>query len=114
MDGFICAAFVPEEGTMVYMSGLVNDSVDFCEMYQERGQKWLKQRTIAVLDAKGKNGGFDLVFTDAGIIPYKDRVLKPQVLYKDVHWKDSSQNELQIGEPYKGYIWKYKDEVNNI
>ena len=38
MDGFICAAFVPEEGTMVYMSGLVNESVDFCEMYQERGQ----------------------------------------------------------------------------
>ncbi len=38
MDGFICAAFVPEEGTMVYMSGLINESVDFCEMYQERGQ----------------------------------------------------------------------------
>ena len=39
MDGFTCAAFVPEEETMILMSGLVNDSVDFCEMYQERGQK---------------------------------------------------------------------------
>lgn len=39
MDGFICAAFAEEEGMMVYMSGLVNDSVDFCEMYQERGTR---------------------------------------------------------------------------
>lgn len=39
MDGFICAAFAEEEGIMVYMSGLVNDSVDTCEMFKERGQK---------------------------------------------------------------------------
>jgi len=39
MDGFICTAFAADEGMVVYMSGLVNDSVDFCEMYQERGQK---------------------------------------------------------------------------
>lgn len=39
MDGFICAAFAAEEGIMVYMSGFVNDSVDTCEMYKERGTK---------------------------------------------------------------------------
>lgn len=39
MDGFICAAFAAEDGTMVHMSGLVNDSVDFCEMYKPRGEK---------------------------------------------------------------------------
>lgn len=70
--------------------------------------KGLRQRTIAILDAKAKNGGFDLVFTDAGIIPYKDRNLKPQVLYKDIHWKDINQNELQIGEIYKGNIANLK------
>ena len=67
--------------------------------------KGLRQRTIAILDAKGKNGGFDLVFTDAGVIPFKDRNLKPQVLYKDIRWKDNNnQSELQIGEVYKGYV----------
>ena len=39
MDGFICAAFAEEEGIMVYMSGLVNDSVDTCEMFKERGTR---------------------------------------------------------------------------
>lgn len=39
MDGFICAAFAEEEGIMVYMSGLVNDSVDHCEMFKLRGEK---------------------------------------------------------------------------
>jgi hypothetical protein len=38
MDGFICAAFA-HEGIMVHMSGLVNDSVDFCEEYVPRGEK---------------------------------------------------------------------------
>ena len=38
MDGFICAAFA-YEGIMVHMSGLVNDSVDFCEEYVPRGEK---------------------------------------------------------------------------
>ena len=67
--------------------------------------KGLRQRTIAILDAKGKKGGFDLVFTDAGVIPYKDRTLKPQVLYKDIRWKENNnQSELQIGEVYKGYV----------
>lgn len=39
MEGFICAAFAEEEGTMVYMNGLVNDSVDHCEMFKLRGEK---------------------------------------------------------------------------
>ena len=39
MDGFICAAFAAEEGIMIHMTGLVNVTVDFCEMYKERGQK---------------------------------------------------------------------------
>lgn len=39
MDGFVCAAFAAEEGIMIYMSGLANPSVDFCEMYKKRGEK---------------------------------------------------------------------------
>jgi hypothetical protein len=39
MKGFICAAFAEEEGIMVYMSGIVNDSVDHCEMFKLRGEK---------------------------------------------------------------------------
>lgn len=39
MDGFICAAFAKEEGIMTYMSGLINDSVDFCEMFTPRGER---------------------------------------------------------------------------
>lgn len=38
MSGFICAAFAADEGIMVHMDGLVNDTVDFCEMYKERGE----------------------------------------------------------------------------
>lgn len=38
-SGFICTAFAKEEGIMVHMDGLVNDSVDHCEMYKERGEK---------------------------------------------------------------------------
>ena len=37
MDGFICTAFAKDEGIMTYMSGLVNDSVDRCEMFEARG-----------------------------------------------------------------------------
>ena len=39
MNGFVCAAFAEEEGVMVYMSGLVNDSTDYCEMFKPRGEK---------------------------------------------------------------------------
>jgi hypothetical protein len=39
MDGFICAAFATEEGLLIHMTGLVNDTVDFCEMFKERGEK---------------------------------------------------------------------------
>lgn len=39
MGGFICAAFAAEEGIMVHMAGLVNDTVDFCEMFKERGER---------------------------------------------------------------------------
>ena len=39
LRGFICAAFADEEGIMVYMSGLVNDSTDHCEMFKLRGEK---------------------------------------------------------------------------
>lgn len=37
MDGFLCTAFAKEEGIIVHMTGLINDTVDFCEMYKERG-----------------------------------------------------------------------------
>lgn len=37
MGGFLCTAFAEEEGIIVHMTGLVYDSVDFCEMYKERG-----------------------------------------------------------------------------
>lgn len=39
MGGFICAAFADEEGILVHMTGLVNDTVDFCEMFKERGTR---------------------------------------------------------------------------
>jgi hypothetical protein len=39
MDGFICAAFAEEEGLLIHMTGLVNDTVDFCEMFKERGER---------------------------------------------------------------------------
>lgn len=38
MSGYICTAFAKDEGIMVYMSGLVNDSVDYCEMFDKRGK----------------------------------------------------------------------------
>lgn len=39
MTGFICTAFASEEGIIVHMDGLINDTVDYCEMYTERGEK---------------------------------------------------------------------------
>lgn len=36
MNGFLCACFA-NEGTIIHMDGLANDTVDFCEMYKERG-----------------------------------------------------------------------------
>lgn len=39
MSGFLCTAFAAEEGIIVHMDGLVNDSVDHCEMFKKRGEK---------------------------------------------------------------------------
>lgn len=75
--------------------------------------KGLRQKTIAVLDAKGKNGGFDLIFTDEGVIPYRDDVVKKQVLYRDIRWNDKEHKELFLGEPYKGYVADL-EAINNM
>lgn len=36
MTGFICTAFADDEGIIVHMDGLINDTVDYCEMFKER------------------------------------------------------------------------------
>ncbi len=73
----------------------------------------LKKSTIGILDSKGRKGGFDLVFTNSGIIPYKDNIVLPLVSYNDVSWTNDNK-ALLIGSVYKGYVANLKELYSMI
>lgn len=93
----------------------------------------LKAKVLAILDDTDSHGGYDLLFTEFGIIPVKNNSAKAPVAYDDVQWTVDRRkleidgafgsSELNLNALYeliqtlKTYAeqpWNKKSESNNL